>query len=114
MDAEVVINATEAIDVEAVNSTEASTEAAPKEEEPKEEETAFAAKLAEKLPFGNKKSDKKMNKQTRELVKQATELRAKVAELELDFVGKVLAAVGPKRALGLRNALMGDIAVRGA
>merc|ERR1712086_654947 len=34
-------------------------------------------------------------------------------ELELDFIQQVLAAVGPKRAIGLRNALLADIAVRG-
>merc|ERR1712072_752061 len=41
-------------------------------------------------------------------------LQMELKELELGFIQQVLAAVGPKRAIGLRNALLGDIGVRGA
>jgi len=47
------------------------------------------------------------------LIKEVTKLQIELKELELDFIQQVLAAVGPKRAIGLRNALLGDISVRG-
>ena len=40
-------------------------------------------------------------------------MQTELKELELDFIQEVLSAVGPKRAIGLRNALLGDISVRG-
>eukprot|EP00537_Pseudo-nitzschia_pungens_P004288 CAMPEP_0172359932 /NCGR_PEP_ID=MMETSP1060-20121228/4041_1 /TAXON_ID=37318 /ORGANISM="Pseudo-nitzschia pungens, Strain cf. cingulata" /LENGTH=689 /DNA_ID=CAMNT_0013081757 /DNA_START=69 /DNA_END=2138 /DNA_ORIENTATION=+ len=61
----------------------------------------------------DKKDKKKTNPKKEELLKEATKLQTDIKELELDFIQKVLSAVGPKRAIGLRNALMGDIAVRG-
>ena len=86
MDAEVV-NGTEV----AANGTEATATAAAAAANPKEKGPPRGA-----------------------LLKEAAKLRTRLTELELDFVAQVLAAVGPKRALGLRNALLGDIAVRGA
>jgi len=49
-----------------------------------------------------------------ELVKEVMKVQTELKELELGFIQQVLAAVGPKRALGLRSALLGDIGVRGA
>lgn len=46
-------------------------------------------------------------------MKDTTKLQKELKELELDFMQEVLAAVGPKRAIGLRSAILGDIAVRG-
>ena len=60
-----------------------------------------------------KKDKKKSGAKKEELVKEATKLQTELKELELDFIQQVLAAVGPKRAIGLRNALLGDISVRG-
>lgn len=62
-----------------------------------------------------KKKDKKQKggPKKEELIKEVTKLQTEVKELELDFIQQVLAAVGPKRAIGLRNALLGDISVRG-
>lgn len=68
----------------------------------------------EAVKSDSKKGIKKTSPQKEELLKEATKLQTDVRELELDFISQVLAAVGPKRAIGLRNALMGDIAVRGA
>lgn len=61
----------------------------------------------------DKKDKKKTPAKKEELVKESTKLQTELKELELDFIQQVLAAVGPKRAIGLRNALLGDIAVRG-
>jgi len=72
------------------------------------------ATKAEANADGKKNADKKKGGQKREeLVKEVTKLQTELKELELDFIQQVLAAVGPKRALGLRNALLGDIGVRG-
>jgi hypothetical protein len=60
-----------------------------------------------------KKKEKKGFPKKEELVKEATKLQTELKQLELDFIQQVLAAVGPKRAIGLRNALLGDISVRG-
>jgi hypothetical protein len=48
-----------------------------------------------------------------ELLKKMAKTQKSLMELELGFIQQVLSAVGPKRAVGLRNALLGDIAVRG-
>ena len=75
-----------------------------------------SANKTETLASDEKKSKKKENKfgpKKEELVKEATKLSTDLKELELDFIQQVLAAVGPKRAIGLRNALLGDITVRG-
>lgn len=70
------------------------------------------------LPQTKKKvKSKKVSKngvaKKEELVKEAMKLQTEVKELELEFIQQVLAAVGVKRAIGLRNALLGDIGVRG-
>jgi len=49
-----------------------------------------------------------------ELLKETTKLQTELKVLELDLIQQVLASVGPKRAIGVRNALLGDIAVRGS
>ena len=61
----------------------------------------------------DKNKGKKGAPKKEELIKEATKLQIELKELELDFIQQVLAAVGPKRAIGLRNALLGDISVRG-
>merc|ERR1712238_283006 len=48
-----------------------------------------------------------------ELLKETMKLQKELKEMELDFMQQVLSAVGPKRAIGIRNAFLGDIAVRG-
>jgi len=60
-----------------------------------------------------KQKAKKGSPKKDELIKEVTKLQTQLKELELDFISQVLAAVGPKRAVGLRSALLGDIAVRG-
>lgn len=63
-----------------------------------------------------KSDDKKVKKgapKKEDLLKDVTKLQTELKELELEFIKEVLASVGPKRAIGLRNALLGDIAVRG-
>ena len=60
-----------------------------------------------------KKVEKKNAPKREELLKETAKLQTELKELELDFIQQVLSAVGPKRAVGLRNALLGDIAVRG-
>merc|ERR1712161_16844 len=59
------------------------------------------------------KSEKKSVAQREELLKETMKLQKELKEMELDFMQQVLSAVGPKRAIGIRNALLGDIAVRG-
>mmetsp|Transcript_9644 Transcript_9644/g.23631 ORF Transcript_9644/g.23631 Transcript_9644/m.23631 type:complete len:712 (+) Transcript_9644:124-2259(+) len=59
------------------------------------------------------KKDKKGAPKVEELIKEVTKLQTELKEMELEFIQQVLAAVGPKRAIGLRNALLADIAVRG-
>ena len=65
-----------------------------------------------------KKSDgkkaKKGSAKKDELIKEVTKLQTELKEMELEFIQQVLAAVGPKRAIGLRNTLLADIGVRGA
>ena len=82
------------------------------------EAEAESANKTEASTSDGKKSDKKKDKKgasesKKELIKQATKLQTELKELELDFIQQVLAAVGPKRAIGLRNAMLGDISVRG-
>lgn len=48
-----------------------------------------------------------------ELLKKMAKTQKTLKELELGFIQQVISAVGPKRAVGLRNALLGDITVRG-
>eukprot|EP00547_Thalassionema_nitzschioides_P016426 CAMPEP_0194234170 /NCGR_PEP_ID=MMETSP0158-20130606/1943_1 /TAXON_ID=33649 /ORGANISM="Thalassionema nitzschioides, Strain L26-B" /LENGTH=698 /DNA_ID=CAMNT_0038967255 /DNA_START=82 /DNA_END=2178 /DNA_ORIENTATION=+ len=68
----------------------------------------------------NKKKNKKkddtaiLGPKKEELIKEASKLQTELKELELDFIQEVLGVVGPKRAAGLRNTLLGNIAVRGA
>jgi len=74
------------------------------------------AKAENKTETDGKKSKDKKQKggpKKEDLLKEATKLQTELKELELDFIQQVLAAVGPKRAIGLRNALLGDISVRG-
>merc|ERR1712238_653579 len=59
------------------------------------------------------KSEKKSVAQREELLKETMKLQKELKEMELDFMQQVLSAVGPKRAIGIRNAFLGDIAVRG-
>jgi len=59
------------------------------------------------------KSEKKNVAKREELLKETTKLQKELKEMELDFMQQVLAAVGPKRAIGIRNAFLGDISVRG-
>jgi len=59
------------------------------------------------------KSEKKSVAQRDELLKETMKLQKELKEMELDFMQQVLSAVGPKRAIGIRNAFLGDIAVRG-
>jgi len=59
------------------------------------------------------KSEKKNAAQREELLKETMKLQKELKEMELDFMQQVLAAVGPKRAIGIRNAFLGDISVRG-
>lgn len=47
------------------------------------------------------------------LLEKMAKTQKSLRELELEFIQQVLSAVGPRRAVGLRNALLGDIAVRG-
>jgi hypothetical protein len=49
-----------------------------------------------------------------EILKKMAKTQKSLMELELGFIQQVLSAVGPKRAVGVRNALLGDIAVRGS
>jgi hypothetical protein len=53
-------------------------------------------------------------KQMTELTKKTLELQAKLKTLELQFLQEVVVAIGSKRGIGLRNAVLGDIQVRGA
>jgi len=73
--------------------------------------------IAEKS--GNKKSSKKsgsaaykkdINKLTKEIEKQSTEL----LKLELDFIRDVIDIMGPERANGIRSALLGNISGGGS
>merc|ERR1712157_208581 len=62
-----------------------------------------------------KKADNKKKKNPKkELIRDVTKLQTELKEMELDLIQQVLAAVGPKRAIGVRNALLGDISVRGS
>jgi len=83
---------------EDVNATKAEASDEKKEEKKSDKKKAPAPKGAPKKE---------------ELIKEVTKLQTELKELELDFIQQVLAAVGPKRAIGLRNALLGDIGVRG-
>merc|ERR1712161_176169 len=60
------------------------------------------------------KSEKKSVAQREELLKETMKLQKELKEMELDFMQQVLSAVGPKRAIGIRNALLGAIAVCGS
>jgi len=62
----------------------------------------------------DEKKEKKAGPKKEELIKNITKLQTELKELEIDFIQQVLSVVGPKRALGLRNALLGDIEVRGS
>ncbi len=53
-------------------------------------------------------------KKKRELVKKMSQLQTELKELELKFIQEVIASVGSKRGVGLRNAFLGNIAIRGA
>ena len=75
--------------------------------------TETSASASDDKKSKDKKKGSKDGPKKEELVKEATKLQTELKELELDFIQQVLAAVGPKRAIGLRNALLGDIAVRG-
>lgn len=68
---------------------------------------------ADEKKVKSKKVSKNGVAKKEELVKEAMKLQTEVKELELEFIQQVLAAVGVKRAIGLRNALLGDIGVRG-
>jgi len=76
-------------------------------------DTSAASSDDKKKSEEKKKSAQKGGPKKEELIKEVTKLSTELKELELDFIQQVLAAVGPKRAIGLRNALLGDISVRG-
>jgi hypothetical protein len=48
-----------------------------------------------------------------ELLKKITKVQRELTNLEIKFVQAVVGAVGPERAMGVRAALLGDIAARG-
>jgi hypothetical protein len=80
-------------------------------------ETATALMAEEKTEENNGKSfsssgDGYSIKQ-KLLLKKIANLQGDLKQLELDFIKTVLASVGGRRAVGLRNALLGDISVRG-
>jgi len=77
-------------------------------------QTATANQTETTSSKSSSSEDEIKSKSKKSLIKSLTKLQTEIKELELDFIQKVLATVGPKRAVGLRNALLGDIAVRGA
>jgi hypothetical protein len=81
------------------------------EKKEKDDDATKNKKNDQKITSG--KSEKKNTAKREELLKDTTKLQKELKELELDFMQQVLAAVGPKRAIGLRSAILGDIAVRG-
>eukprot|EP00588_Corethron_pennatum_P017141 CAMPEP_0194304672 /NCGR_PEP_ID=MMETSP0171-20130528/2347_1 /TAXON_ID=218684 /ORGANISM="Corethron pennatum, Strain L29A3" /LENGTH=736 /DNA_ID=CAMNT_0039056015 /DNA_START=162 /DNA_END=2372 /DNA_ORIENTATION=+ len=104
------------IDVQVVtNTTETSASSS-------NDEIALQNKKAMKEAAASSANDQKAESAMRkkdapkkdELIKETTKLQTELKVLELDLIQQVLAAVGPKRAIAVRNALLGDIAVRGA
>lgn len=67
---------------------------------------------------GSKKENKKMEKNAmkskRENMKELSIAQEELQSLELDFVKKVVQAVGPGRAAAVRAALLGDMTARGS
>lgn len=63
--------------------------------------------------FLSKSSFSPQKKKQDELLTKITATQKKLKQLELTFIEQVIAAVGSKRGFGLRNALLGDIAIRG-
>merc|ERR1711865_662263 len=104
-------DALKVIDAEVEKKEDTSQESKNEEETPKEEKKVEEEekKTNEKKSTDNKKKIPKKE----ELLKETTKLQKEIKEIELDFIQQILAAVGPKRAIGLRNAIVGDIAVRG-
>mmetsp|Transcript_45732 Transcript_45732/g.111480 ORF Transcript_45732/g.111480 Transcript_45732/m.111480 type:complete len:740 (+) Transcript_45732:123-2342(+) len=72
---------------------------------------ASTANETSSLSFLSKSSPQK--KKQDELLTKITDSQKKLKKLELTFIEQVIAAVGTKRGFGLRNALLGDIQVRG-
>lgn len=68
---------------------------------------AVVAKESKSIPFfsGRGKTD---------LLQTVSKLQRELKQVELDFLQAVIAAVGTKRGLGIRAALLGDIAGRGS
>lgn len=104
-------DALKVIDAEVEKKEDTSQESKNEEETSKEEKKVEEEekKTNEKKSTDNKKKIPKKE----ELLKETTKLQKEIKEIELDFIQQILAAVGPKRAIGLRNAIVGDIAVRG-
>jgi hypothetical protein len=98
------------IDVEIEESSSSSSDNDEKKEKDDDDATKNK-KNDQKITTG--KSEKKNTAKKEDLLKDTTKLQKELKELELDFMQQVLAAVGPKRAIGLRSAILGDIAVRG-
>jgi hypothetical protein len=104
------------IDVEIEESATSNSDDDEKKDEKKEKGAISAGPV-----MAGKKDDPKITTgkkrentaKREELLKDTTKLQKELKELELDFMQEVLAAVGPKRAIGLRSAILGDIAVRG-
>lgn len=61
-----------------------------------------------------KKMEKETRKITGKVTKELSKLQEELQELELEFIQEAVSAVGPERALGFREALLKDVAVRGA
>ncbi|KAG7354242.1 S49 family peptidase [Nitzschia inconspicua] len=82
----------------------------------KQVDTANTTASSSAISFlgGSKKDDAASSKRSMELTKKAIELQSKLKMLELNFLQDVIVAIGTKRAVGLRNAVLGDIEVRGA
>lgn len=59
-------------------------------------------------------AEKSKPQSSSELLNSISKLQKELQELELDFVSKVVKAVGPDRAVSIRTALLGDMAVRGS
>lgn len=75
--------------------------------------TTSTADESNSLSFLPNKGRASLRKKQDELLTKITNTQKKLKQLELTFIEQAMAAVGAKRAFGLRNALLGDIAVRG-
>ncbi|KAL3910546.1 MAG: hypothetical protein SGILL_007652 [Bacillariaceae sp.] len=80
----------------------------------KEENKAVDAEIVDKTANSTVLSTKAVLPKSPELVKKITQLQTEIKELELAFMAQVIAAIGAKRGLGIRQAVLGDITVRGA